>query len=103
VLGELGAVALSAWCLWSGLDQDVLAFTFSRRGSTLSVASVVTLSAYVALLTIGGRDANLPWGLLVALGGSQDMVQGVVVILVLALAGRDAIRTRAPQKVEIAR
>jgi Branched-chain amino acid transport system / permease component len=54
--------------LWSGLDQDVLAFTFSRRGSTLSVASVVTLSAYVALLTIGGRDANLPWGLLVALG-----------------------------------
>ena len=35
--------------------------------------------------------------------GSQDMVQGVVVILVLALAGRDAIRTRVPQKVEIAR
>ena len=25
--------------------------------------------------------------------GSQDMVQGVVVIIVLALAGRDAIRT----------
>jgi hypothetical protein len=25
--------------------------------------------------------------------GSQDMAQGVVVILVLALAGRDAIRT----------
>jgi ribose transport system permease protein len=30
--------------------------------------------------------------------GSQDMVQGVVVILVLALAGRDAIRARVPQK-----
>jgi ribose transport system permease protein len=30
--------------------------------------------------------------------GSQDMVQGVVVILVLALAGREAIRTRVAHK-----
>jgi hypothetical protein len=35
--------------------------------------------------------------------GSQDMVQGVVVILVLALAGRDAIRTRVAPKVRVAR
>jgi len=30
--------------------------------------------------------------------GSQDMVQGVVVILVLALAGREAIQTRISRR-----
>lgn len=32
--------------------------------------------------------------------GSQDMVQGVVVILVLALAGREAMRARVARTVE---
>jgi ribose transport system permease protein len=42
--------------------------TTGRANIDLSIASVVTLSAYVALLTIGGRDANLLWGVLVAFG-----------------------------------
>ena len=42
--------------------------TTGRGNIDLSIPlSVVTLSAYVALLTIGGRDANLAWGILVAL------------------------------------
>ena len=41
--------------------------TTGRGNIDLSIASVITLSAYVALLTIQGRDANLPWGVLVAL------------------------------------
>ena len=38
-----------------------------ERNIDLSIAAVVTLSAYIALLTVRGEDANLAWGVLVAL------------------------------------
>ena len=41
--------------------------TTGRGNIDLSISSVITLSAYVALLTIHGLDANLPWGVFVAL------------------------------------
>jgi ribose transport system permease protein len=65
-------------------------------GGSASAIGVFFASVLLILLVTLMQIMQLP-------PGSQDMVQGVVVILVLALAGRDAIRTRAPQKVEIAR
>jgi ribose transport system permease protein len=65
-------------------------------GGSASAIGVFFASVSLILLVTLMQIMQLP-------PGSQDMVQGVVVILVLALASRDAIRTRAPQKVEIAR
>jgi len=42
-------------------------FVQRERNIDLSIAAVVTLSAYIALLTVRGEDANLAWGVLVAL------------------------------------
>src|SRR6516162_11913198 len=65
-VASLSGILLSASFLTIvGLGQ-MFVVTTGRGNIDLSIASVVTLSAYVALLTIGGQDANLPWGLLVA-------------------------------------
>jgi ribose transport system permease protein len=65
-------------------------------GGSASAIGVFFASVLLILLVTLMQIMQLP-------PGSQDMVQGVVVILVLALAGREAIRTRALQKVGVAR
>jgi ribose transport system permease protein len=67
-VASLSGIVLSASYLSIVGVGQMFVVTTGRGNIDLSIASVVTLSAYVALLTIGGRDANLPWGLLVALG-----------------------------------
>jgi ribose transport system permease protein len=67
-VASLSGIVLSASYLSIvGVGQMFVVAT-GRGNIDLSIASVVTLSAYVALLTIGGRDANLLWGVVVALG-----------------------------------
>jgi hypothetical protein len=60
-------------------------------GGSASAIGVFFASVLLILLVTLMQIMQLP-------PGSQDMVQGVVVILVLALAGRDAIRTRPPRE-----
>jgi ribose transport system permease protein len=67
-VASLSGIVLSASYLSVVGVGQMFVVTTGRGNIDLSIASVVTLSAYVALLTIGGQDANLPWGLLVALG-----------------------------------
>lgn len=55
-------------------------------GGSASAIGVFFASVLLILMVTLMQIMQLP-------PGSQDMVQGVVVILVLALAGRDAIRT----------
>jgi ribose transport system permease protein len=86
-VASLSGILLSASYLSIVGVGQMAVVTTGRGNIDLSIASVVTLSAYVALLTIGGRDANLLWGVLAAFG------LGLVV----------AIRTRVPQTVGAAR
>jgi ribose transport system permease protein len=65
-------------------------------GGSASAIGVFFASVLLILLVTLMQIMQLP-------PGSQDMVQGVVVILVLALAGRDAIRAHVSQKVGVAR
>jgi ribose transport system permease protein len=67
-VASLSGIVLSASFLSIVGVGQMFVVTTGRGNIDLSIASVVTLSAYVALLTIGGRDANLLWGALVALG-----------------------------------
>src|SRR5258708_39183182 len=67
-VASLSGIVLSASYLSIvGVGQMFVATT-GRGNIDLSIASVVTLSAYVALLPIGGRDANLLRGGVVAGG-----------------------------------
>jgi ribose transport system permease protein len=67
-VASLSGILLSASFLSVvGLGQ-MFVVTTGRGNIDLSIASVITLSAYVALLTVRGQDANLAWGVLVALG-----------------------------------
>ena len=61
-------------------------------GGSASAIGVFFASVLLILLVTLMQIMQLP-------PGSQDMVQGVVVILVLALAGREAIRTHVARKV----
>jgi ribose transport system permease protein len=66
-LASLSGILLSASFLsFVGVGQ-MFVVTAGRGNIDLSVASVVTLSAYVALLTVQGQDANLAFGVFVAL------------------------------------
>jgi ribose transport system permease protein len=66
-LASLSGILLSASFLSIvGLGQ-MFVVTTGRGNIDLSIASVVTLSAYVALLTVHGEDANLALGVVVAL------------------------------------
>jgi ribose transport system permease protein len=67
-VASLSGIVLSASYLSIVGVGQMFVVTTGRANIDLSIASVVTLSAYVALLTIGGRDANLLWGVLVAFG-----------------------------------
>jgi ribose transport system permease protein len=66
-VASLSGILLSASFLSIvGLGQMVVVTT-GRGNIDLSISSVITLSAYVALLTVHGRDANLPLGVFAAL------------------------------------
>jgi ribose transport system permease protein len=66
-LASLSGILLSASFLSIvGLGQ-MFVVTTGRGNIDLSIASVVTLSAFVALLTVHGEDANLAFGVVVAL------------------------------------
>ena len=67
-VASLSGILLSASFLSIvGLGQ-MFVVTTGRGNIDLSIASVITLNAYVALLTIRGLDSNLPIGIPVALG-----------------------------------
>ncbi|HLX99866.1 MAG TPA: ABC transporter permease [Roseiarcus sp.] len=66
-VASLSGILLSASYLTIVGVGQMFVVTTGRGNIDLSIPSVVTLSAYVALLTIGGRDANLATGVLVAL------------------------------------
>ena len=67
-VASLSGIVLSASYLSIVGVGQMFVVTTGRGNIDLSIASVVTLSAYVALLTIGGRDANLLRGVLAAFG-----------------------------------
>jgi ribose transport system permease protein len=67
-VASLSGILLSASFLSIVGVGQMFVVTAGRGNIDLSVASVVTLSAYVALLTVRGQDANLAWGVVVALG-----------------------------------
>jgi ribose transport system permease protein len=83
-LASLSGIVLSASYLSIVGIGQMFVVTTGRANIDLSFASVVTLSAYVALLTVGGRDANLLWGALAALGLGL-VVGGVNAALVVRL------------------
>ncbi len=83
-LASLSGILLSASFLTIvGLGQ-MFVVTTGRGNIDLSIPSVITLNAYLALLTIKGLDANLAFGLLVALGVGL-LVGGFNVLLAVVL------------------
>ena len=75
-VASLSGILLSASFLSIvGLGQ-MFVVTTGRGNIDLSIASVITLSAYIALLTVRGQDANLAWGVLIALG--LELVVGLL-------------------------
>ncbi|MER9234777.1 ABC transporter permease [Mesorhizobium sp. M0622] len=66
-LFSLSGILLSASFLTVAGIGQMFVVTTGRGNIDLSVASVITLSAFVALLTIKGQDANLAIGVLVAI------------------------------------
>jgi ribose transport system permease protein len=67
-LASLSGILLSASFLSVVGVGQMFVVTTGRGNIDLSIASVITLSAYVALLTVRGQDANLTWGVAAALG-----------------------------------
>jgi ribose transport system permease protein len=67
-VASLSGILLSASYLTIVGVGQMFVVTTGRGNIDLSIPSVVTLSAYVALLTVSGHDANLAWGVPVALG-----------------------------------
>ena len=66
--GELVRIFLSASFLTVAGIGQMFVVTTGRGNIDLSIPSVLTLNAYIALLTVRGQDANLALGVLVALG-----------------------------------
>ncbi|TIV68080.1 MAG: ABC transporter permease [Mesorhizobium sp.] len=66
-LSSLSGVILSASFLTVVGIGQMFVVTTGRGNIDLSVASVITLSAFVALLTIKGQDANLAIGVVAAI------------------------------------
>ncbi|MER8828942.1 ABC transporter permease [Mesorhizobium sp. M0938] len=66
-LSSLSGIMLSASFLTVVGIGQMFVVTTGRGNIDLSVASVITLSAFVALLTIKGQDANLAIGVLAAI------------------------------------
>lgn len=82
-VASLSGILLSASFLAIvGLGQ-MFVVTTGRGNIDLSIPSLVTLSAYLALLTVRGEDANLVVGIPVAilLGIAVGVVNGAIVVL----------------------
>jgi ribose transport system permease protein len=67
-VASLSGILLSASFLTIVGIGQMFVVTTGRGNIDLSVASVITLNAYIALLTVRGQDANLAYGVLAALG-----------------------------------
>jgi ribose transport system permease protein len=67
-LASLSGIFLSASFLTVAGIGQMFVVTTGRGNIDLSIPSVLTLNAYIALLTVRGQDANLALGVLVALG-----------------------------------
>ncbi|MBV8442815.1 MAG: ABC transporter permease, partial [Hyphomicrobiales bacterium] len=81
-VASLSSILISASFLSVvGIGQMVVVTT-GRGNIDLSVASVITLSAYLALLTVRGQDANLAFGALVtlALGLAVGLFNAALVV-----------------------
>ena len=65
---SLSGILLSASFLTVVGIGQMFVVTTGRGNIDLSIASVITLNAYIALLTVRGHDVNLAYGVLVALG-----------------------------------
>ncbi|MDL2401670.1 ABC transporter permease [Rhizobium mayense] len=82
-VSNLSGIVLSASFLTLiGLGQMFIVTT-GRGNIDLSVASVITLNAYLALIVIRGEDQNLVWGLAVAaiLGLAIGLVNAILVVV----------------------
>ena len=66
-VASLSGIFLSASFLTVAGIGQMFVVTTGRGNIDLSIPSVLTLSAYIALLTVRGQDANLALGVLVAL------------------------------------
>jgi ribose transport system permease protein len=62
-----GVVTSASFLVLAALGQ-MFVITTGRGNIDLSIASVIALSAFVALIVIGGNDARIPLGLLAILG-----------------------------------
>lgn len=83
-LHSLSGVATSASFLVLAALGQMFVVTTGRGNIDLSIASVIALSAFVSLITIGGDDGRLWLGLLAALaiGLAVGAVNAVLVVLV---------------------
>ena len=82
-LSSLSGVAVSSSFLVLVALGQAAVVTTGRGNIDLSIASVMTLSAYLALIVIAGRDAMLVPGLLaaLALGLGVGLVNAGLVVL----------------------
>lgn len=82
-LSSLSGVARSSAFLALVAMGQMLVVTTGRGNIDLSIASVLTLSAYLALIVVGGSDARLPLGIVaaLALGIGVGAVNAVFVVL----------------------
>ena len=67
-IASLSGIFLSASFLTVAGIGQMFVVTTGRGNIDLSIPSVLTLNAYIALLTVRGQDANLALGVAVALG-----------------------------------
>ena len=81
-LSSLSGIVLSASFLTVVGIGQMFVVTTGRGNIDLSVASVITLSAFVALLTIKGQDANLAIGVAatVLLGLAVGLLNSLLVV-----------------------
>lgn len=82
-IASLSGILLSASFLTVVGIGQMFVVTTGRGNIDLSIPSVVTLSAYLALLTIRGADANLIVGVPVAIGLGLvvGLINGAIVVL----------------------
>ncbi len=82
-IASLSGILLSASFLTVVGIGQMFVVTTGRGNIDLSIPSVVTLSAYLALLTVRGEDANLIVGIPVAIGLGLvvGLVNGAIVVL----------------------
>jgi ribose transport system permease protein len=81
-LSSLSGVAISSSFLALAALGQMVVVTTGRGNIDLSIASVMTLSAYMALIVIGGHDSRLPLGAAatLALGLAVGAVNATLVL-----------------------